>query len=144
LTEPVSTGDHERRSIVKRKAALLTIAAAAVTSLGLAAPALAAETNAGRKTQTAALQNCPVNSICGWSGANFTGAMKIFPAGPSCSSSSIPIRSIANTFPAGPGVQVTALVYSGAFCSGTPMASVGGGQRLLSLPYGALSVAVVV
>lgn len=129
---------------MKRKAPLLTIAAAAVTSLGLSAPALAAETNASKKAQTAALQNCPVNSICGWSGANFTGAMKIFPVGPSCSSSSIPTRSIANTFPAGPGVQVTALVYRGAFCSGTPMANVGGGQRLPSLPYGALSVAVTV
>lgn len=130
---------------MKRKTALLTIAAAAsVTGLGLSAPALAAETSAATPAETAALQNCPVNSICGWSGTNFTGLMRTFPVGSSCASSPFSLRSIANTFPAGVGIPVRALVYAGAFCSGTPMANVGGGQFVPSLPAGALGVSVPV
>jgi hypothetical protein len=70
--------------------------------------------------------------------------MRTFPIGSSCASSPFPLRSIANTFPAGAGVPVRALVYAGAFCSGTPLANVGGGQSVPSLPAGARSVTVPV
>jgi Peptidase inhibitor family I36 len=130
---------------MKRRAMSLTIAAAAsVTGLGLSAPALAAQTPAGQKAETTTLKNCPANSICGWSGAYFTGMMTTFPVGSPCAASPVPLRSIANTFPAGTGVPVRALVYAGTYCSGTLLANVGGGQSVPSLPVGALSVAVTV
>lgn len=85
-------------------------------------------------------QNCSVNSICGWSGTNFTGRMITFPVGAGCVNSAFPLRSIANTYPGGAGVPVAAAVYSGTNCSGTLVGNVQRGQSIPNLSPAGLSV----
>ncbi|MFD0683259.1 peptidase inhibitor family I36 protein [Actinomadura fibrosa] len=108
------------------------------------AAAVAGLVPAAQADSAAPLPGCPANSVCGWSGPNFTGAVTIFRGGTTCTASTLPLGSVANTYPAGTGVPVTAFVYSGAFCAGTPVAVVGRGQAVPSLPSGARSVKIVV
>ncbi|MBC6461582.1 peptidase inhibitor family I36 protein [Actinomadura sp. HBU206391] len=119
--------------------------AASATVLGVGPAGLAAETSrdsarasTGDTPAAAAVpQYCPTNSICGWNGANFTGAMRTFPVGAGCVNSTLPLRSIANTFPGGgAGTMVTAHVYSSSNCGGQLVAVVKQGEKvaLLSPP----------
>ncbi|MGK5553541.1 peptidase inhibitor family I36 protein [Actinomadura kijaniata] len=115
------------------KAAVLTVATAASAAVLGMGPAA-----------SAAPQACPANSVCGWSGANFTGMMRPFPVGAGCVNATPALRSVANTFPRGTGVQPTAHVHSGPDCGGRLVAVVrpGDGVPVLSSPGTSLFLSV--
>ncbi|WP_165975942.1 peptidase inhibitor family I36 protein [Actinomadura rubrisoli] len=109
-------------------------------SLALSVAASAAVLTMSPASASAAPAGCSANSLCGWSGSNFTGPITTFGAGAGCLNSPIPLRSVANTHPGGVGVPVVLSVYSGQDCSGKPLGSVAGGQSLPSLPGVGVSV----
>lgn len=93
---------------------------------------------------TTSLAACPANSLCGWSGTYFTGAMTTFSLAAGCTNAPTGLRSVANTWPSGTGVTIVMLVYSGSNCTGAYLGSVGRGQSLPSLPTWGFSVSTVV
>lgn len=111
---------------------VLTIAA--LTSVAGLAPNTAAWA-----TSTAALETCPINSLCGWSGSYFTGGMTTFRTGAGCQNSPVLLRSVANTWPSS-GVLAGMHVYSGSGCTGALLGYVRDGASLLPLPTWGLSV----
>ncbi|TDB86549.1 hypothetical protein E1264_17565 [Actinomadura sp. KC216] len=87
------------------------------------------------------LPGCPVDSLCAWSGANYTGEVVLFEPGEGCVTTPFPIRSAANTVPGGGvGIPVALSVMSGKDCTGDPLDNLGRGESRPFFPTAGLSV----
>lgn len=95
-------------------------------SAAVAALLVGASTLLFPPSAAASIEDCPVRSLCGWTGSNFTGQVTTFNPGVLCANT-FPVASVANTYPS-IGVQAVLSVYSGPDCTGVRLAVVRPGQ----------------
>jgi hypothetical protein len=118
---------------MKRPLALasLALAAAASTAVLSASPASATPTG---------LPGCPENTLCVWTGSDYTGQVSMVRPGGGCADVKTPIRSAANNFKGGgPGIPIILVVYSGANCKGEVLTDLQRGEFAPTLPSEGLS-----
>ncbi|MFI0411025.1 hypothetical protein [Actinomadura sp. 3N508] len=109
--------------------------------MAMAASATVLPASLASATTADPLPGCPVDSLCAWSGDNFTGKVVTFGPGEGCVTTPFPVRSAANTIPGGGvGIPVALLVMSGKDCTGDPLDNLGRGESARHLPTPGLSV----